>query len=166
MSPAHGTVTGGTSVTVSGLHFLTAGSVTVDFGGDAATNVVVVDDATITCDTPAGSAGAVDVDVTNNDGTGTLTNGFTYHNAPALSQVDPAHGVLAGGTNVTLTGTDFTTVGTTDVTFGGVSATNITVVSDTAITCNTPAKASAGAVDVTITNDFGSDTPHGRIHVP
>ena len=86
----------------------------------------MVSDTTITCDTPAGaSAGAVDVTVTNDFGSDSLTGGFTYYAPPVITQIVPADGVIAGGTNVTITGTGFTTVGTTDVTFGGTSATNI-----------------------------------------
>ena len=48
----------------------------------AATNVVVVNSTTITATTPAGSAGAVTVTVTNiGSQSGSLANGFTY-NAP------------------------------------------------------------------------------------
>jgi hypothetical protein len=51
----------------------------VQFGGAAATNVVVVNGNTITAKTPAHAAGAVDVTVNNTDGGhGTLINGYTF----------------------------------------------------------------------------------------
>lgn len=51
----------------------------VTFGGMAATNVIVHDSNHISCVTPAGVAGLVDVIVTNRDGqAGTLTDGYTY----------------------------------------------------------------------------------------
>jgi FKBP-type peptidyl-prolyl cis-trans isomerase FkpA len=74
--------------------------------------------------------------------------------APTVSAVNPASGTTAGGTSVSITGTGFAS-GLT-VTFGGTSATNITVVSSTSLTATTPANA-AGAVAVTVTN------PDGRI---
>lgn len=74
---------------------------------------------------------------------------------PTLSSVSPDNGPVAGGTSVTLTGTNFTDV--TGVTFGGDAATNVSVVSDTSITCDTPAHA-AGAVSVLATNADGSNT--------
>ena len=51
------------------------------------------------------------------------------------SELRPA----AGGTSVTITGTNFT--GATAVTFGGTAATGVTVVSATSITATTPAHA-------------------------
>lgn len=82
--------------------------------------------------------------------------GADYVNAvPTLSGVSPDNGPAAGGTAVTLTGTNFTDV--TGVTFGGDAATNVSVVSDTSITCDTPAHA-AGAVSVLATNADGSNT--------
>lgn len=54
-----------------------AASVTV--GGKPATNVVVVDDGTITATVPPATAGgAVDVVVTTGGGSGTLPGGYTY----------------------------------------------------------------------------------------
>ena len=50
-------------MTITGTNF--AAGATVTFGGTAATNVVVVSSTSITATTPAGSAGAVTVTVTN-----------------------------------------------------------------------------------------------------
>ena len=76
--------------------------------------------------------------VTNPDGqSGSLANGFTFVAPPAVTTVSPSSGPSAGGTAVTLTGTDFTTGAT--VTFGGVAATNVIVASATSITLTTPA---------------------------
>jgi hypothetical protein len=80
--PATGPLAGGTHVTISGSGFQSGATVT--FGGVAATNVVVVSGTSITATTPAHAAGAVNVAVTVNSTTGTLTNGFTY-----AQQFDP-----------------------------------------------------------------------------
>ncbi len=78
VSPAFGTVTGGTLVTINGTNFASGASVT--FGGTAATNVVVVSAIKITAKTPAHPTGAVNVTVTNPDtSAGTLTNGYQYN---------------------------------------------------------------------------------------
>src|SRR5436190_9119496 len=69
--------------------------------------------------------------------------------APAITSVNPNSGSTAGGTNVTITGTNFQSNAT--VKFGGVAATNVNVTSSTTITATTPAHA-AGAVDVLVTN--------------
>ncbi|CAG0962761.1 hypothetical protein PLCT2_00852 [Planctomycetaceae bacterium] len=86
---------------------------------------------------------------------GTVTTGAAAF-PPTLSSVTPSSGPIAGGTNVTLTGTNFT--GATSVTFGGTAATTFTVVSATSITATTPAHA-AGAVSVVVTTPGGSNAP-------
>ncbi|HPE15498.1 MAG TPA: IPT/TIG domain-containing protein [Oscillospiraceae bacterium] len=76
VSPTSGPSTGGTDVTITGTNF--TGATSVSFGGTAAANVVVVDDTTITATTPEGTAGAADVSVTTEGGTGTGEDLFTY----------------------------------------------------------------------------------------
>lgn len=61
ISPSNGPIAGGTAVTITGANFV-AGS-TVLFNGLPATNVVVVNSTTITCDTPAHLEGPVDVTI-------------------------------------------------------------------------------------------------------
>jgi IPT/TIG domain len=146
VSPNAGSTAGGTAVTITGTNFTTGATVT--FGGTAATNVVVVNSTTITATTPAGSTGAVTVSVTVSGQSGSLTNGYTYVVVPTVSGVAPNNGPVAGGTAVTITGTNFATGAT--VTFGGTAATNVVVVNGTTITATTPAHA-AGAVTVTVT---------------
>ncbi len=74
---------------------------------------------------------------------------------PTITTVSPNSGPAAGGTTVTITGTNLT--GASAVTFGGLAATSVTVVSATSVTCVTPAKA-AGAVNVVLTTPGGSVT--------
>lgn len=76
VDPASGPAAGGTAVTITGDEF--AGVTGVTIGGVAATAVTVVNDTTVTCTTPAGTAGAKDVAVTDDSGTSTLTGGYTY----------------------------------------------------------------------------------------
>jgi hypothetical protein len=74
---------------------------------------------------------------------------------PVITSVSPTSGNKDGGTPVTITGTSFT--GTTSVTFGGVLATSVIVVSDTEITCVAPAGV-AGPVNVVVTTLNGPST--------
>jgi len=75
--PDYGEALTATSVTLIGGGFGIGATVT--FGGDAATNVSVVDQNTITCDTPAHAAGFVNVVVTNPDSeTATKVNGYEF----------------------------------------------------------------------------------------
>jgi len=66
----------------------------------------------------------------------------------SVTGVSPSTGSTAGGTAVTITGTNFATGAT--LTFGSAAASNVVVVSGTQITATTPA-GSAGAVTVTVT---------------
>ncbi len=148
IAPSNGPTAGGTAVTITGTDFSGATSVTI--GGVAATSVVLVGPTTITCVTPAGTAGAKSVIVSTAGQTATLTNGFSYvaPGAPTVSSISPSSGPTAGGTLVTITGTNFAAGAT--VTIGGAAATGVTVVSATSITCTTPVGA-AGAKSVAVT---------------
>ena len=76
--PFNGPVAGNTSISVYGANFTTGA--TVKIGGNSCTNVSVVNSTTITCKTPAGTAGPKDVVVRNPNGQqGTLFGGFTYY---------------------------------------------------------------------------------------
>src|SRR5882724_13255668 len=77
--------------------------------------------------------------------------------APTVGSVSPSSGTTAGGTAVTITGTNFVTGAT--VTLGGTAATNVVVVSASQMTATTPAHA-AGAVNVVVTNP---DTQNGTL---
>ena len=75
--------------------------------------------------------------------------------AATVTSITPATGVAAGGTNVTMKGTRLS--GVEGVTFDGVAATNVKVVSDTTVTCTTPA-GTAGPADVVVADDNANVT--------
>lgn len=156
ISPTSGSTAGGTTVTITGTDLSGVNAVT--FGGTAATNVSVVNDTTITCDTPAGSAGMVDVVVSDGTNMDTLMNGYTFVvPTPDITSIAPMSGTESGGTAVTITGTELS--GVTSVTFDGTAATDISVVDDTTITCTTPA--GSGTVDVAVSDGTNGDTLAG-----
>jgi glucose/arabinose dehydrogenase len=72
--------------------------------------------------------------------------------SPAVSSVSPAAGPLAGGTVVTISGSNLS--GASAVQFSGVAATAITPVSATQVNATAPAHA-AGVVDVRVTTPGG-----------
>lgn len=104
-------------------------------------------------------ANTITVVVTAEDGTTAKTYTLTVMRAaaavPTLASVSPSSGPIAGGTSVTIAGTNFT--GATAVTFGGVAASSFTINSDTAITATVPAHA-AGAVDIVVVAPDGTAT--------
>lgn len=79
---------------------------------------------------------------------------ITIGGAPTVTGVSPNNGPAAGGTSVTVTGTNL--LGATAVTFGGAPATNLSVTNATSLTCTTPA--GAGLVAVAVTTGGGTGT--------
>jgi len=158
VTPNNGPLTGGTTITLSGVNYITGATVSID--GSSCTGLNVVDSNTITCVTPIGSAGAVDVVITNPaQAPITSVGGFTYlAGAPTISSISPLGGAVAGGTPVTITGTNFD-VAMIDgaVEIGGVVCTGVSATATT-ITCTTGARIQ-GLVDVVVTNpDLQTDT--------
>lgn len=81
--------------------------------------------------------------------------------APVIASITPATGLAAGGTAVVLKGENLD--GVTAVTFGGVAATGVSVVVAGGVPevhCTTGPHA-AGAVNVVVTDDGGTDTEVG-----
>ena len=157
VAPASGSTLGGTVVTLTGTNLTGASAVT--FGGTAAASFTVDSATQVTATTPAHATGAVNVVVTTPGGTATRTGGFTYVAlVPTISTVAPAAGPAAGGSILTIHGTNLT--GATAVTFDGSAATSFTVDSETQLRATTPAH-SAGAVDVTVTTPYGDATSTG-----
>ena len=80
---------------------------------------------------------------------------------PTVTGVSPSSGPTAGGTSVTITGTDFTGAGA--VSFGATAGLVVHVNSATQITATTPADG-AGTVDVTVTTGGGTSGTSGVDH--
>ena len=76
---------------------------------DSCLIVSVLNDTTITCDTPAGTSGDVGVTVTTPGGT-TSPQTFTYQDLPTVTAVAPASGPGAGANQITITATNFARV--------------------------------------------------------
>ena len=153
VSPPSGPLTAGTSITIAGTNFVD-GATTVKVGGVAASNVLVVSSTSITALTPANAVGAKDVVVTTAGGVATKTAAFTYVALPTIATLSPRYGPIAGGTTITITGTNLT--GATSVKVGGTSATVLTN-TGTIVTANTPA-GTAGLKSISVTTVGGTTT--------
>jgi YVTN family beta-propeller protein len=123
---------------------ITPDGATVYVANDASDTVSAIDTATntVTATIPVGS------------GPFALAVANVPVPVPAVTGISPTTGPLSGGTTVTITGSNFT--GATGVSFGGIPAAGFTVNSDTSITAVSPAAASAGTVDVTVTTPNGT----------
>ncbi|OBT39760.1 hypothetical protein VE00_10508 [Pseudogymnoascus sp. WSF 3629] len=151
ITPTSGPTTGGTVVTITGAGLID--TIGVNFGTTPATTFTVDSDNTVTATAPAGAVGpsAVTVDTASATSNGAA---FTYVATPTLTGLSPTSGPIAGGNNVTLTGTGFVTA--TDVFFGANPAA-FTILNDTLITAIAPS--GTGAVAVTVTNPGGTSGP-------
>jgi hypothetical protein len=78
---------------------------------------------------------------------------FTYVAPPTVTGVSPNHGLVTGGTTVTITGTNLSKA--TAVKFGATNASSFTVKSGTEITAVSP-PGTPGTVDVTVTTAGGT----------
>ncbi len=152
LSPQSGPVAGGNSVTItgSGLGSATA----VHFGSTAATGLVINSSSSVTVTAPAGT-GTVNVTVTTPAGTSPTVSGdrYAYRLPPAVSKLSAKGGTAAGGTEVVITGSEFT--GATAVYFGGVAAGEFKVTSSGSITVISPPDV-GGKLPVTVVTPEGT----------
>jgi streptogramin lyase len=155
VSPSTGSVSGGTTVTVSGTSMSSATE--IEFGSGNPGTDLSCTATSCTVVSPPGSVGSVDVLVTDPGGTSAATTADTFSYLipppPVVNQVSPASGVILGGTAVTITGTDL--AGASEIDFGPDNA--ATINSCTATSCSvTSPSGNAGVVDVTVTTAGGT----------
>jgi len=156
ISPTSGAT--GTTVSLTGTNM--SNGYNVRFGDTVATNMNIVSSTLVTCTVPSitTGAGTVKVSYRTTSGGGSNLKDFSYTcegvPAPALSGIAPTSGSAAGGTSCTLTGTNLT--GCSKVSFGGLSATGINVVSSTQVRCTSPAGAAPGIASVMAFTGSGS----------
>jgi hypothetical protein len=108
--------------------------------------------------TPAGTNGStVDVTVTTPVGTSATSaaDHYTYGPTPAptVNAIAPSGGPFGGGTDVLISGSNFTTA--TSVKFGAAAG-GIVVYGDSLIDATSPAGSNGATVDVTVTNPGGT----------
>jgi uncharacterized protein (TIGR02145 family) len=158
ITPSSGSVTGGTVITISGTNFIVNNTVTiygVTIGAIPASDCDVLSATQIECTTPSptNTVGAKDITINGWGGSDTITSGFTYTTPPIVTNVNPSFVNTNGGTTITITGTNFTDV--TSVEIGGIACTSYVVISDTSISCTTPAN-TAGDKAVIVTTDVAA----------
>jgi len=122
VTPNQGSAAGGTPVTIGGANFKSG--VSVSFGGEAATNVAVVNSSQINCVTPPHFPAAVDVTVVNPDnGSGTALNAYTFQSDTVSLSLPDTSGAQQSLVSVPINAANL----------NGVAAASLTVAFDAAI---------------------------------
>jgi len=132
ITPNHGPIAGGTSVTINGTNLsgvtsVTFGSTNATLGANTSTAIIVT--------APPHTAGVVTVTVTTPSGSASTLYNYDAPSGPLLTSVTPNHGPASGGTALTFTGTNLS--GATSVSFGGTNG-SITANTSTSISVTSP----------------------------
>lgn len=155
ISPTSGPVS--TTVTLYGKYFDSTNA--VYFDGLSATSFTVISDSVLKAVSSYGYSGPIQV---TNDLGFTLSNTSFYFNypAPTISSFTPTSGLA--GAQINITGNNFLPGGLTQVSFGNVPATSVTVNSSTSITATVGAGASG---DVSVTTPGGAALMSGFVYL-
>lgn len=157
VSPTSGRTAGGTRVAVTGTGFTHVTA--VRFGATAGQSVHVVSASKLYITSPRHASGVVHVQVVTTHGAsvGRVADHFTYISPPTVTALRPASGPLAGGTRVTVTGTNFRKV--TAVRFGSTAGRYVQVVSWTKLYVTAPARV-AGLINLQVFTSYGTSVSH------
>ena len=90
---------------------------------------------------------------------------YTYYVPPTVASISPTSGSTAGGTVITITGTNFV-AGPNVVSINGVAATNVNFVSATSITATTSAGTAGANKSVLVTSAGGMLQTHCSLMLP
>ena len=152
----------GTTITISNTGTGFFGTMLVDVGGIACTDITLVDHQHVTCKSPAASG---TVNITNPDGeTGTVGTWAHIPTAPSITSVSPDTASAAGGETIEINGAFEDFAGST-VDYGGTAAT-VTAAAADKITITAPAH-SEGEIIITVTDSYTqSDTASFTVAAP
>ncbi|MBP1965808.1 IPT/TIG domain-containing protein [Paenibacillus aceris] len=156
-----GNIKGGETVIINGDNFRP--NPTVYFGTKQATNVQYIDSTKLSVTAPSGTQGTVVVTLTNDD-LQSAQSSYRYKANPTVTSITPNIGPLPGGNQVVITGQYFTEGA--KVEFGNVVASSVSS-NTTTLTVTAPAGASAGPVEVKVTNLDGTNVvvPNGYLYL-
>jgi formylglycine-generating enzyme required for sulfatase activity len=152
VTPLHGSTLGGSEITINGTYL--GGTLAVQIGGVACTNLQVLSSTLVKAVTPAGNSGAVAITVIGAAGTATAPSPYTYVQQ-LITSVTPNNGIFSGGNPITIMGANLN--GATSVRIGGVACTNVVAVNSTTVTAVTPA-GSIGSTSVEVIGPKGTAT--------
>src|SRR5438094_3173852 len=151
IAPPNGSSAGGTSVIITGTAFQSGATATI--GGVALSGVIVTGDTTLTgtsgAHAPSTGNAVMVFNPDSQSATCTCTYAYDPAPAPTVTSISPANGPSAGGTAVTITGTDFQPGA--HATIGGIGLGGGTI-NPTAITGTTAPHAPNATNAVVVTN--------------
>ena len=158
VTPSSGPANVYNPITLTGVGFTGASAISIGGNSLGTGDWVVVSDTKITTQTPQGTPGPVNVQVTTSGGVSAANKLYTYlPSPPGIAGISPNTGVTTGGVKVTITGSGFS--GATSVTIGGIPLTGLTTKGDTSISGVT-GPATAGIASVAVTNSVGVSAPN------
>lgn len=171
IEPTSGPATGGTVLHVDGVGFDTAGNVSCVVNG-LEIEALVENAKRLVCVTPpVAGGGLVDIRLTNNGVETTFTKAsFRYHLPIEVRSIYPTSVPESGGSRLLVTGSGFTDTGALACVFifpaATLQATQIessaTYISDSLISCPSPAGGGVGPADLHVTNN-GVDISDSRL---
>jgi hypothetical protein len=159
VTPSSGPLDGGNTVTIIGENFYDVISVTFGFDEVEESDITVLSPTRIRVVVPEGeAAGRVSVTVETESGETKRNRAYTYLKVadPTITDITPAVGGLAGGAEVTITGTRFSNL--RDIFFGSEDAPLFELVSATKVIVTIPRGKELGPVPITIKTTSGSVT--------
>jgi len=172
VSPASGSVNGGTPIKIIGTGFVAGAKVEIAQGHGSgptaiqASSVVVVSSTEITAITGGGAiAGTWNLYVIDAGGTSATNTGDDYrytYPVPTVSSVSPSSGPVGGGTHIKIIGAGFTSGAVVEVGQGhgvgptAIQASEVVVVSPTEITATTGGSAKAGTWNLSVIDSGGT----------
>jgi hypothetical protein len=178
VSPDSGPTTGDTAITITGTGFNQGAVVKIAQGAGAGPTAITASDVDVVSSTKitavtggSAKAGTWNLFVITAGGTSAVSAGddYTYESVPTVSSVSPDSGPTAGGTPITISGTNFIAGATVKIAqgdgagTGAVSATDVTVVSSTKITASTGA-GKAGAWNLFVITAGGTSAVNAGDH--
>ncbi len=158
-TPTSGTA--GTSVTITGLNFSTTASQnTVRFNGVQAT-VTAATATTLTVTVPvATSTGKISVQV----GSSTANSATDFQIIPVIASFAPSSGIV--GSNVTITGTNFSTTAASNIVkFNGTAAT-VSAATASSLTVVVPVGATTGKITVEVATQIATSATDFTVTLP
>ena len=166
INPSAGPIAGGTTVTITGSNLTVSGQNTAVLFGSTPATLTSASGDELVVRAPSSAAGAIDVTVVTSEGQRTETSGYTFVAPPSISSLSSSSGPIAGGSTITLTGTNLALVSTVKV---GDSLANFDDESSTSLTFTTPQRPldSVNSYDIVVTSPGGSATvANGFTYVP